>query len=228
MKSIIPIQIPVWLAACASVLGQGAFFNLDFEAAVIPPGQPSNTQLPISSAMPGWEVLVGGDAVTTVLFDAVTIGSSGASLVTPATAGGASIEGTYSAALQAGLGGFPQAPLDVAISQTGLVPDTALSLVFLARPGFGDFAVSLNGQVLPLTMLASYSTHHLYGADITSFSGQSMELRFVAFANPDGRLNDLFLDDIQFLDVAIPEPSVLGLLLLGSLAVGWRCFQRGL
>ena len=103
-----------------------------------------------------------------------------------------------------------------------MVPANALSIQFKALQFFPrPFTLSLDGQTLPLVSLEVAPTYTLYGADVTPFAGSNREMRFTAFT-PDGGLNNVYLDSIQFSNQPIPEPSVYGLFALGALLLGWR------
>ena len=91
------------------------------------------------------------------------------------------------ATLQAGLGGASGTPADTAISQTALVPATAQSLQFKAyAPGFLSpivpLFVTLGGQRLSLTPLASAANYTLYGADIHTLAGMVLNLTLYEIA----------------------------------------------
>ena len=54
-----------------------------------------------------------------------------------------------------------------------------------------------------MTLLGgSASTYYVYGGDVSAYAGQAGELRFFGGG---------YLDNIQFSNLQIPEPSVLGL-----------------
>jgi hypothetical protein len=148
------------------------------------------------------------------------------------TGAGGVISGNFTAILQAGLGGASGTPADTAIAQTALVPASAQSLQFKAyAPGFLSplipLVVTLGGQQLSLTPLASGANYTLYGADIHALAGATAELDFtVPAGNPHVNNNYVFLDSIQFSTVAIPEPGVFGLSALGALLLGWRVLRR--
>ena len=117
-------------------------------------------------------------------------------------------------------------PSNVTLSQIGLVPFGMKSLQFKANEGFdlsGIFAVALGGQTLSLTVLGTGSNYTLYGANINQWAGQPAQLAFTVFAEvPHVNDETLFLDDIQFSDQSVPEPSLFSLLALGGLFFGFR------
>jgi hypothetical protein len=73
--------------------------------------------------------------------------------------------------------------------------------------------VTLGETELALVSLTTTSTYTLYGADITGYGGQSVELRFTAYT-PDGGLNNVNLDSITFSSQPIPEPNAAVLFLI--------------
>jgi hypothetical protein len=114
----------------------------------------------------------------------------------------------------------------VSISQTGVVPASAESILFKAQNAgallSGILSVSVGGQNIPFSALFTGSNYTLYGGDVSAFSGQSKQLVFSALA---GDNNYWEIDDIQFSQTAIPEPSEFVLAALGALLFG---FQRWL
>ena len=67
--------------------------------------------------------------------------------------------------------------------------------------------MTLGGQQLALTALASETNYTLFGADIRSWAGQPAELDFTILTDRPHAVNHYaFLDSIEFSDLAIPEP----------------------
>ena len=217
--------------------GQGSFQNLGFESAsLVPiPGDPYG-RVQFATAFPGWTGLVGGAQQTTALYNSYFLGTSVISIIDHGwsyTSLGGVIQGNYTAILQAGVivtatNSYPAA---TALSQTALVPSTAKSLQFKAYdPGFLSPAiplvVRLGGQQLSLTALGSGANYTLYGADIHALAGQTTELNFTVPSPGNGDINNVFLDSIQFSNLPVPEPGILGLSALGALLLGWRILGR--
>ena len=98
------------------------------------------------------------------------------------------------------------------------MPSNALSLFFLrdARAGIQMF---FGGQYIPLVQFDTSGNNIIMAGDISMFAGQTGELRFAGAG---------LFDDIQFSNQAIPEPSLIGLSLIGGLLLGWRlrCKRR--
>jgi hypothetical protein len=107
------------------------------------------------------------------------------------------------------------------ISQTGLIPISAMSLFFEAKTGPGALDVSLDGQNLNFFAVGTGANYTLYGADISAFAGQTETLEFSAQQDLD-RYNGWTIDNIQFSPSPVPEPGVLGLSAVGALLLAWR------
>lgn len=223
------------LGFCLQLHGQN-FVNLDFESAnlpVIPAGQSGGFVL-ASDALPGWQVFYGTDTtpVATVLHNDYTLGMRSFSILGPNFNSAAIIEGQFTAFLQAanpGVTGISNR--NVAIAQTGLVPNLAQSLQFKVplfnQIGVGfhtNFFLSLNGQTLSLIPLDVTATYASYGVDVTSFAGQVADLRFTSFGTPLRPDNSVSVDSFQFSNTAVPEPGMWALLGLG--AAGWCAVRR--
>jgi hypothetical protein len=122
------------------------------------------------------------------------------------------LQGNYSIALQGGSQFIPpEYPHGASIYQTGSIPLTAQSLLYL-----GNFAlqVSFNGQSLSPVALENAPTYTKWGIDISPYAGQTGELRFAV-----PWLNSSMLDGIQFSNRPVPEPSALSLSILGFVLV---------
>jgi hypothetical protein len=219
-------QTPAWLVAGLGVLlsawgaaGQGTFQNLDFESATIIPvvGGPAYPySVTVADAMPGWAVYYGASQQSLISYNAPALGST---WVTLYATNGVQISGNDSVLLQGGL-----TASSASISQTALVPASAESLLFEARPQIsaGTLEVSLGGQNLSLFALSNGPNYTLYGANIPGFAGQVEQLTFSALRAPTVYGNDWNIDNIQFSDQSVPEPGVFGLSALGALLLGWR------
>ena len=163
---------------------QGAFQNLDFEQAniVTIPGT-----FPIyavaSNAIPGWTAYIGDNPTDVLFYDSLSIGSPNVSIHDSASMPGGSslqpLQGNYSIGLQEGLS------LPAAIGQTGHLPANAKSLIFSASidfssRSFSTLQVTFTGNVIPVTQLDSAPGYITLGGDISSYAGQTGELRFSA------------------------------------------------
>lgn len=185
------------------------FVNLDFEAAKIIPIIESPYYpygIDITNALPGWSV--SGLSQGQISYNAPAIGSTWVSLV---ATNGQQISGNFSVFLQGGVTG----PAAI-ISQTGLVPASAISLLFEGQSNYSSLAslvVTLGGQNLSFSALAIGSNHTLYGAAIPAvLAGQSEELKFSVL---EGTANNWGLDNIQFSSSPVPEPCKPALIAIG-------------
>ncbi|MGB7768575.1 MAG: PEP-CTERM sorting domain-containing protein [Verrucomicrobiia bacterium] len=218
------LHATAWLVVISLVILQNApaqdFQDLDFESANLTPptGQRGyGGSVSISDALPGWTGYLGANQVTTVLQDNYTLGNPSIDILGPNWSYGDIIEGQYTVVLQPGDG--DSGYVGASISQSGLVPENALSLQFKAQT-FSSFSVSLGGQDLSLIPLGTGANYTLYGADISRFAGKVETLTITALAAPN--TVDYF-DSIVFSPSSVPEPSVLGLFALSGL---FFCLRR--
>jgi hypothetical protein len=162
---------------------------------------------------------LGATQVTQVLQNNMTLGNASIDILGPIWRYGGIIEGQYMVVLQPGLDPFGSEQIvGASISQTGLVPDDALSLQFKAGI-YGSISVSMGGQNLSLIPLGTSAHYSLYGADISSLAGKIETLTITALAGPN---TTCYFDSFLFSPSPVPEPSTLGLLSLGSLLYGIR------
>ncbi len=108
--------------------------------------------------------------------------------------------------------------MSAAIGQTGQIPISAQSLIFLS--GSESMQATFSGQPIPLSELGRTSSYLILGGDISFFAGQTGELRFT-MPSVQFSFNIPYLDDIQFATQPIPEPGVFGLFAFGALLLGW-------
>jgi hypothetical protein len=216
---------------------QGSFQNLDFENAnpVVPnPLYPD--EVTPASALPGWSGSINSLAVTQVLLNDYTLGDASIDIFGPGWnfPNPGIIAGNYTVMLQAGAN--PQgggAGVNASISQNGTIPAGAISLEFKAWSMIPDasFSVSFAGNSLSPVGLSfgtspSGQGYEVYGADISSYAGQSGELEFTDVFDDQG-LNGIELDDISFSTAAVtPEPNTLALAVLGGLALAARRWRK--
>lgn len=221
-------DVPDWFAHQAAfyrvrggphVPGEPASFqNLGFESATLVT-VPSGFCCAVDpvAALPGWTVWWDTNLAPFVLYDAAALDSSCVSIFDNQCTNfaplfrGAAFEGQFMVLLQSSLSLRQDQLQPVAISKTQRVPDSATTLTFdalLAYPADPGqaFAVTLAGENLPLSVVSSNPCYVVYGADISSFRGQTLELRFTAFpGNIPTNLphNDVLLDDIRFLSIPL-------------------------
>ena len=191
------------------------FVDLNFENAQIIPLASSPYYpygMATSNALPGWNASIGGSQVTEITYDDPALGSTWINLC---ATNGTQLSGNYSVLLQGGL-----TASNASISQTALVPGGAEAILFEAQgTGVGTLVVSLGGQNLSLFALSSGANYTLYGANISTFAGETEQLTFSALGVSSG-FNNWNIDDIQFSASTVPEPGVMGLLGLGGLLFG--------
>jgi hypothetical protein len=119
--------------------------------------------------------------------------------------------------LEGASGTFGNNPTTASIGQTGTIPNTAQSLTFYLGDLYGNFQVSFNGQPLSFMSISNTLNYTIYGADISSYAGQTGQLLFTAPLQIDA-----ILDNIQFSSLPIPEPAEFALAVLGALLLGFH------
>jgi hypothetical protein len=202
---------------CCNGQAQG-FVNLDFEDANLS-GYAAGP-VPTSDAVPGWTA--GGYlGPNQMLYNNITIGSPNVSIVSSASVFPSPIDGTFSVFLQGGDAPTPSA----FISQTGLIPASARSLLFKAQADGGapinSLAVSVGGQNVSFSAISAGPNYTLYGSDISAVAGLTEQLTYSVLEYYQWNI-----DDIQFSSSSIPEPSVFGLITLGGLFLRLRCCYK--
>jgi hypothetical protein len=216
------------LFASPCVYAQGAFQNLNFEAANLSPistGQYGGA-VAISAALPGWSASIAGVPVTQLLQNNYTLGAASIDIFGPSwnSVNPGVIDGNYTVYLQA----FSTSEGNVSLWQNGTIPANAASLQFSAWqfPSVNEaLSVTFAGNSLSLVLLstgesASGQTYDVYGADVAAYAGQTGQLEFTSFGGqgPD----EVELDDITFSPNAVPEPNTLALLVMGGVALAFR------
>ena len=222
LKKIIGIHL--LFLSVQSIFSQG-FVNLDFELAnltSIPAGQ-FGGYVSSTNAIPNWTAFIDGNQTTQVLQNNLTVGAPSIEILGPDWNLGGIIQSNYTVVLTAGVGGHT-----VTMSQTGLIPNSASSLLFVANsgnPGGFTFQVLFAGQSLNFSALSTGSNYTLYGADISPYSGLTGALSF-SVSSIGSSFAYTYLDAIQFSNTAVPEPSELTLAALGTLLLGCRRWRR--
>jgi hypothetical protein len=213
--SFSPIIVLAALLSSSAFAVAQAFLNLDFENPVPPldPNDPSG--VPIANALPGWSGYTYDVMVSRVWYNTLSLGAAAISLHDTASSLRPIYQGNYTVVLQ---GSTASTPSSAVIGQTGLLPAGAQSLIF-----WGVFAgqVTFNGQNVSYFVIGAGPNYTIYGGNIGAFAGQTGELRFSTPPNTGGAI-----DNIQFSNQPIPEPSALGLLGLGALLLGGRFLWR--
>lgn len=222
MKTGYKTQLILLLLLMQNLHGQG-FVNLDFEAANVSGFPPGSSDVPVSSAFPGWTASYGTNVVNLVWYDAISIGGAIISVNDSNTGFGfAPLSGNYSAYLF-GQGG-PQG-ISSSLSQTGLVPLGTRSLQMEVGISAATFVISLGGQTVNMIPLSTTSAYTIYGGDVSSFAGKVATLELTAPPPAQGSPSFFLVDDIVFSPNAVPEPSARGIAALGLLIV-YRSLTR--
>ena len=211
MKRTLIVWCAVSVAAVAA-LAQSTFQNLDFESArLLFTDPPFNRAIAPTNALPDWMAFSGSDQLSAVPYGA---GGVFYPVMLSSQTNGGSLGGFFSVVLS-GAGSAAGS-----ISQTAQVPLNARSLLFMIGAFYyGPFSVSVDGQNLSFRAMSATPNYTLYGADISTFEGQTTTLAFESLGGIT------ILDDIQFSSEPIPEPGVLALLLLGGGVL--LCWRRG-
>ena len=204
-------------------LGQGTFFNLNFESARVVLHDPQFGWLDWSLAAPGWAHSSGSD-LEVIYYGQEHFGVTGYYMlydsVSPVYAPGTQLAGLYSLGFSSGYasssGGAPWQ--QNYLSQTGAISSDVQSIRFLAR---GSFAVFVGGTEIPMVALGS----NAYAGDISAFADTTTDLRIV---NTSMELHDpVILDNVVFSATPVPEPSIMALVVVGGLAFVFGCRRFG-
>ena len=217
MRAVLTMVVAAGVCSCAAQ----TFQNLGFEQAVIQSNDPTYGFLDWNLAVPGWSHSPGPDTAVVYYPNTHLGGTQAFLLVDRFSRYFQPLQFRYSLAFQSGLSAPDPASswTSAYISQTGLVPDTAQSLRFLA---IGNFAVTVNGNALSTYSFGNNS----YGVDITPYAGTVSELKIL---NTSGRLDfsKTLVDAFTFSSTPVPEPNVLWLFALGAVsAVTARYWRR--
>jgi hypothetical protein len=203
---------------CGSGVHAQSFANLNFESANITGF--SSGSIPTHNAIPDWNAYISGVAQSTILYDDETLSDPAISLqdtnsIYP------QIQGSYAVLLQGQFNPSHNSIYtnSVSIGQSGLIPSTAESLIFLANitvggPYVDNMQLTFNGQNLSYNPIGSGANYTIYDADISSFAGQTGQLLFTVPYN-----GGVFLDNIQFSINPVPEPGGRALGVLGGLCL---------
>ena len=192
---------------------QGTFQNLDFESATLVPipGDPFG-RVEFAPAFPGWTGYVGTNLQTVADHNGRLLEQPGIAVMGPDYPSPNLFQGHYFAELYTA----PGVPIAPALAQTGTIPGAAQSIRFYGGSQDAPF-VRFADQLIPLSVLESAPSYVIWGGDISSFAGQTGELRFQGSRR---------FDNIIFSPEPIPEPNLFGLFGLGALLLGWRFAWR--
>jgi len=202
------------------------FVNLNFESADTSGHSPGDMNVAIANAFPGWTGTFTSSLNTNtpslVGYDVISLGGPVIS-INDSSSGINSIQGVYSALL---FGGGSNPLYSSALSQTGMVPVGTESLLLDANFSGASFVVTLGGQNISMTPLQSFSNYILYGGNVSSFAGQTVDLSIIEPPSTGTQPSSLLLDNIQFSPSSVPEPRALSLTALGGSLLIWRRWKR--
>ena len=205
----------------AKVIFAQGFVNLDFESAQVS-GSAEGSYIPILAAIPGWNgyainASTGTQSISQIYFNTrqpfiglppqISLQTNNSASV---ALGLLVIQGAYSALLESSwphdFGSY------AGIGQTGEIPADAQSLRFL---GNFEGVITFAGHPIAYHTTGSFPNYSSYGADISTYAGQTGEL---LFSTPPGNTQFFFigtLDNIQFSTEPVPEPAGVILPLFG-------------
>ena len=182
---------------------QGTFTNLGFESPVLPL---SGSMLP-SQAVPGWLAYVPSGFIG---YNTISLGGTSIILHDSNSPFRPALLGNFSLQLFNGLDGET-----AMVGQIEQIPTGSLSVRFVATSL--SPAVSFGGTPVVVQQIGSTARFNLFAGDITSFAGQTGELRFSQTG---------MLDGISFSALPVPEPGAVVLLSVGAILLWTRLRQR--
>jgi hypothetical protein len=216
----------IWATAFSAfystAIAQSAFQDLDFEAANIVSISGRPQAVTTANALPGWTVDYGNFQQTEVTYNEQSLGGTTVTVLAtgyPSLTTRTPIDGSYDVILFGGLA-------DATISQTGVVPLTARSVIFDEVSESGSFVpeVSIGSDVLSLFPVGSGTGQNgvgftTWGANVSAWAGQTEQLSITSPAN-SGQME---FDDISFSPNPVtvtPEPDALMLMGIGGSLFG--------
>jgi PEP-CTERM motif-containing protein len=223
MKRLIRVQNSVFFLIATTTLNAASFENLNFESGtVVPIPNDVGNRIYFDQAFPGWSGYVGGIQETAALYNATCLSCSAIGIHDSHQPPDNVIEGSLTPVLQGAHGYIA----DTVLAQAGEIPVGTQSLLFRAR-AYGRIAVELGGQSLSLIPVGSGPNYVSYGADISAWAGQELDLRFTAFSTDQLFESPGFfvLDSIEFSTTPVPEPSTFALFAITG-ACGWFYWRR--
>jgi len=194
MKKRMLFLILLLIAAQPVCYGQKTFQNLNFESS-IPPTDPAGFP-----DLKGWQIFGSGFG-----YDTISLGGTSVILHDSDSPYLQPLIGNFSILLVNGFQGNGEVGI-AKIAQTGAVPTGTRSVRFVATSL--SPVVSFAGNSLAVQQVGSTARYNVFTGDISSFVGQTGELRF-----SQTRL----FDQVTFSPVAVPEPAVVVLIVAGGL-----------
>lgn len=209
---VAPLVCCLICASASQTSAQGTFENLGFEGVKnVPSPWQHQLFMPATDALPGWNCYIGETPIGVVAYEGIALDSAYVGIVsrTNEYAPRCPFPGDYALSLQYGVTGSSQGVFSyspAAVAQSGLVPAEAQSIRLIATY---PFLVTFEGDPIPLVPLRSEGDYAIYGGDISLYAGQSGELRITSYSHFN------YLDAVTFSPVPIPEPSSVGMALVG-------------
>jgi hypothetical protein len=211
----------LFLGSVAPAFAQ-QFQNLDFQEAglFVPTNQPAGFIDP-ALAFPGWTVGGGGPGAFSLstFYNLTTLSGSGISLFYWGQ-GHPDILDPYFISLE--FHGFGAPPT---LSQTGLVPTNAKSIILDSDAIPRNITVLLNGVAVPM-----YATGGMLVGDVSAFAGELAQLTFSmpgGVSSATNQINDVYdIYSVSFSASPVPEPGSLALVGLGSLLLVRRAIRK--
>lgn len=207
--------ITLMLMAYSRAHGSNAsgFYNLGFEDGTIVkiPDALLPTMVEFNAAIPGWSGTINGVSQTVALYNDRFLDSPGFALEKTGDSRLA-YEGDYYLTLTKGIWGDA-----VALSQVGRLPNDAKTIQFACT--YNLPTLTFDNHVIQTIPIKQDGQYIMLAGDVSAFAGKEGELSFHV-------TGDVLLDDISFSPLAIPEPSTVGLLLLGGFAMVWHSRKK--
>jgi hypothetical protein len=212
---LLPAVVLLAALGLARVAVAAPFVNLDFEQSTVQPGDP--TVVPTSAAFPGWTARFGANVSNSVYHNYLGSGEPIVAVFDQSAGNGsvALLQGRFMALVVPGTSNTL-----TSLSQTGEIPSETRSM-WISSPGAAPPVIlRINGTVVPTTFLSgldSIGQVVTYGADLTAFAGQTVEMRFECghYSFPTDTGARAF-DNMRFSTTPIPEPTGVAL----SLGIG--------
>lgn len=173
------------------------FRNLDFEMAqIVPAESPDPHEIDPLFALPYWSLFscLSNSCYPSAAVIHNEMGPDGVGVVLHSDY---PLQGNYSVDL---ISTHFIIDVEVRLSQTGFIPENT-EYITIRKRGFVDGYLALDGVKIPL-----FDEGTLLRGDVSAFADQTVELAFQG---------TMFIDDIQFVPAAIPEPGTFALVALG-------------